>query len=452
MPGYRSDMLCGISAAMVPCALPSCSIVEGSGGYLRLSCFRFAFNPIWLQAAIALLLLGGPASAQRYDLLIKGGHVVDPGNEIDSVMDVAVSGDKIARVAEDIPSDQAKKTIDATGLYVTPGLIDLHAHVFGYSGWLWPDDTQLLTGTTTVVDCGGAGWRTFETFKETVVDRSKTRVLSFINIVGAGMVGTESDIDDMDHEKLAAKIKQYPGLIVGIKCAHYGRKDYYNLEQAVKAGNLAGVPMIVDNSILTNNDRDTETKLLKYFRPGDIHTHMFNDRHLEIVNRFTGKVQPYIYEARKKGRLFDVGHGSGSFVWPAAHKAMEQKFYPDTISTDLHNSSIFTTKADMPNVMSKMLALGMPLQEVIFRSTARPAQVINKYPEIGTIGEGKEADIVLLELEQGIFGYGDSWKKKKLAEQRLRAVLTVRAGELVFDEKGLGFPEWDTAGEYQKIP
>lgn len=367
-------------------------------------------------------------------------------------MDVAVSGDKIARVAEDIPSDQAKKTIDASGLYVTPGLIDLHAHVFGYSGWLWPDDTQLLTGTTTVVDCGGAGWRTFETFKETVVDRSKTRVLSFINVVGAGMVGTESDVDDMDHEKLAAKIKQYPGLIVGIKCAHYGRKDYYNLEQAVKAGNLAGVPMIVDNSILTNNDRDTETKLLKYFRPGDIHTHMFNDRHLEIVNRFTGKVQPYMYEARKKGRLFDVGHGNGSFVWPAAHKAMKQKFYPDTISTDLHNSSIFTTKADMPNVMSKMLALGMPLQEVIFRSTARPAQVISKYPEIGTLGEGKEADIVLIELEEGIFGYVDAWPTKKLAEHRLRAVLTVRAGELVFDEKGLGFPEWDTAGEYEKIP
>ncbi len=417
-----------------------------------MSRFRFAFNPIWLQAAIAFLLLGGAASAQQYDLLIKGGHVIDPGNEIDDVMDVAVSGDKIARVAKDIPSDQAKKTIDATGLYVTPGLIDLHAHVFGYSGWLWPDDTHLLTGTTTVVDCGGAGWRTFETFKETVVDRSKTRVLSFINVVGAGMVGTESDIDDMEHEKLAAKIKEYPGLIVGIKCAHYGRKDYYNLEQAAKAGNLAGVPMIVDNSILTSNDRDTETKLLKYFRPGDIHTHMFNDRHLEIVNRFTGKIQPYMYEARKKGRLFDVGHGSGSFVWPAAHKAMEQKFYPDTISTDLHNSSIFTTKADMPNVMSKMLALGMPLQEVIFRSTARPAQVISKYPEIGTIGEGKEADIAVLELEKGIFGFGDSWKKKKLTEQRLRAILTVRAGKLVFDEKGLGFPEWDTAGEYERIP
>ena len=176
-----------------------------------------------LGAWLLLLLLAGLASAQQYDLLIKNGRVVDPGNEINAVMDVAVSGDKIAKVAEDIPSEQAKKTIDAAGLYVTPGLVDLHAHVFGYSGSLWPDDTHLLTGTTTIVDCGGAGWRTFETFKETVIDRSKTRVLAFINVVGAGMVGTESDIDDMDHEKLAAKIQQYPGLIVGIKCAHYGR-------------------------------------------------------------------------------------------------------------------------------------------------------------------------------------------------------------------------------------
>lgn len=401
----------------------------------------------------ALLLAVLPrAGAQSYDLLIQGGHVIDPGNKINAVMDVAVRGNKIAKVAKDIPASQAKKTIDATGLYVTPGLIDLHAHVFGYSGSLWPDDTHLLTGTTTVVDCGGSGWRTFETFKETVIDRSKTRVLAFLNIVGAGMVGTESDIDDMDPVKLAEKIKQYPGLIVGIKCAHYGRRDYFNLEQAVKAGNLANVPMIVDNSILTNNDRDTQTKLLEYFRPGDIHTHMFNDRHLEIVNRFTGKVQPYMYEARKKGRLFDLGHGNGSFVFPAAHKTMAQGFYPDTISTDLHTASIFSTKADMPNCMSKMLALGMPLEEVIFRSTARPAQVIHQYPEIGTIGEGKIADIAVLELEEGIFGFSDSWKKKMLASKRLRAVLTVRNGKLVFDEKGLGFPEWHTAGDYQKIP
>ncbi len=405
-----------------------------------------------LLAGCSLHLLAAPAVAQQYDLLIKNGHVIDGANEINAVMDVAVAGETIAKVARDIPEDQAKKTIDATGLYVTPGLIDLHAHVFGYGGSLWPDDTHLLTGTTTIVDCGGSGWRTFETFKETVVDRSKTRVLAFINVVGAGMVGTESDIDDMDADKLAAKIKQYPGLIVGIKCAHYGRRDYFNLEQAVKAGNMAGVPMIVDNSILTSNDRDTQTKLLKYFRPGDIHTHMFNDRHLEIVDRFSGKVQPYMYEAREKGRLFDLGHGNGSFVWPAAAKAMAQGFYPDTISTDLHNSSIFSTRSDMPNCISKMLVLGMSLEEAIFRSTARPAQVINKFPELGTLGEGKAADIAVFELEDGIFAYSDAWRKKRLADKRLRAVLTVRAGELVFDEKGLGFPEWNTAGDYQKIP
>ncbi|MBI1354537.1 MAG: amidohydrolase/deacetylase family metallohydrolase [Acidobacteria bacterium] len=404
-----------------------------------------------LCASGLLLLCSGALSAQQYDLLIKNGHVLDPGSEIDGVLDVAVKGDAIAEIALNIPADQAKKTIDATGLYVTPGLVDLHAHVFGYSGWLWPDDTQLLTGTTTVVDCGGSGWRTFETFKKTVIDRSKTRVLAFLNVVGAGMVGTESDIKDMDAEKLAAKIKEYPGLIVGIKCAHYGRPDYINLEQAVKAGNIAGVPIIVDNSILSNTDRDTKTKLLEYFRPGDIHTHMFNDRHLEIIDRFSGKIQPYMYEAREKGRLLDVGHGAGSFVWPNAAKIMKQGFYPDTISTDLHNSSIFTTKADMPNVMSKMMALGMSLKEAVFRSTARPAQVISKYPEIGSLAKGRTADIAVLELQDGYFGFADSWGKKQTATRRLHAVMTVRAGELVLDEKGLGFPEWDTAGDYQRI-
>jgi dihydroorotase len=427
---------------------------EGPGVIPRRRLGMNVLDQLGRRLFLAVALLSAPLSAQTYDVLIKGGHVIDPGNQINAVMDVAVTGEKIARVAPGIPAGQAKKVIDAKGLYVTPGLIDLHAHVFGYGGSLWPDDTHLLTGATTVADCGGAGWRTFETFKETVIDRTKTRVLSFLNIVGHGMIGAryESNVEDMDPVKTAEKIKQYPGLIIGIKVAHFSKPGYVVLERAREAGELAGVPMIVDNSILSNTGRDTETKLLKVFREGDIHTHMYNDRHLEIINRFSGKVQPYMLEARKQGRLFDLGHGNGSFVWPVAVKAMEQGFPPDTISTDLHNASIFSTKSDMPNSISKMLNLGMELEDAIRRSTVRPAQVVKHYPEIGTLGEGKVADIAAFKLEEGVFAYADSWKKKYMGTKRLRPVLTVRAGELVFDEMGLGFPEWHTAGDYEVIP
>src|SRR5882672_10795160 len=163
-------------------------------------------NKILLSLFFARLL-----AAQTYDLLIKGGHVIDPANQIDGISDIAISGNKIARVARDIGAGQAKKTIDATGLYVTPGLIDLHAHVYGYGGALFPDDTALTTGTTTVVDAGGSGWRTFDDFQAKVIARSKTRVLVFINIVGAGMKGSaaEDNVADMDPVATANKIKEH---------------------------------------------------------------------------------------------------------------------------------------------------------------------------------------------------------------------------------------------------
>ena len=216
----------------------------------------------WLALAVLGAVFVAPAAAQTYDLLLKGGHVIDPANEIDRIMDVAVKDDKIARVAEDISSDEAKKTLDVTGLYVTPGLIDLHAHVTGYSGSLFPDDTALLTGTTTVVDCGGAGWRSFEDFKKTIIDTSKTRVLAFINIVGHGMLGSdyESNVDDMDPEKTAAKMKEYPDLIVGIKTAHFNGKGWVALRRAIEAGKLSGKPVIIDDKIFTGTGRNDARK------------------------------------------------------------------------------------------------------------------------------------------------------------------------------------------------
>ncbi len=407
-----------------------------------------------MQRLLPLLLLAAAAphlAAQSYDILIQNGRVIDPANDIDAVMDVAVKDGKIARVAATISGD-AEKVIDASGAIVTPGLIDLHAHVYGYSGSIFPDDTALYAGTTTVVDCGGAGWMTFDDFKEKIIDRVKTRVYSFINIVGHGMIHEwESNTDDMDPEKTAAKMAEYPDLIVGIKTAHFGGYGWTAVDSAIAAGRLSNKPVIIDDKIFTNTGRNSKEKLLEKMRPGDMHTHAFNDRQVEIVSRFNGKIHDYVWEARKRGVLFDMGHGGGSFMWPVAVAAAKDGFYPDTISTDLHSSSIMGTKSDMPNCITKMMALGMELPDAIQRSTVAPAKAISKFPEIGTLSVGKEADIAVFRMEEGVFALFDAWKKKMLTNHQLKNILTVRAGQIVVDLEGLGYPQWQEAGDYVSI-
>jgi dihydroorotase len=404
--------------------------------------------------ALVLLSAGITMSQPRYDLLLKQGHVIDPANRMDTVMDIAVKDGKIARVAANIPAIESRKTIDAQGLYVTPGLIDLHAHVFGYSGSIFPDDSALPAGTTTIVDAGGAGWRTFDDMLERVIKPSKTRVLSLINIVGHGMTGQafEDNVADMDSGKTAAKIVERRAHIVGIKTAHFGGYGWTAIDRSIAAGNLAKVPVMVDDKILTLTGRTSKEKLLSKLRPGDMHTHVFNDRQLELVDRFTGKMQPYVLEARARGVLFDLGHGGGSFLWPVAAKATAQGFFPDTISTDLHSSSIMMAESDMANCISKMLNLGMELKDAILRSTVSPAKAIGRFPEIGTLSEGQVADIAVFRLRTGVFAYKDAWAHKNLGTKKLECVLTVRAGESVFDLEGRGYPEWTSAGKYEVIP
>ena len=405
---------------------------------------------------IAALLLSACAALcqQRYDILLQQGHVIDPANGRDAVMDIAVAGGKIARVAANIPAAEARKVIDMRGLYVTPGLIDLHAHVFGYSGSIQPDDSALPAGTTTVVDAGGAGWRTFDDMLEKVIKTSKTRVLSLLNIVGHGMTGPafEDNTADMDSAKTAAKILERRAYIVGIKTAHFGGFGWTAIDRAIGAGDIAKVPVMVDDKILTLTGRTSKEKLLSKLRPGDMHTHVFNDRQLELIDRATGKMQPYVLEARKRGVLFDLGHGAGSFLWPVATKAMSQGFFPDTISTDLHSSSIMMAESDMPNCISKLLNLGMGLADAIQRSTVAPAKVIGRFPELGTLSEGQIADIAAFSLQSGVYAYKDAWSHKNLASKKLECVLTLRAGEQVFDRDGRAFPDWTKAGTYEVIP
>ena len=405
----------------------------------------------WARSVVILATLAGGAVSLLYgqggyDLLIRGGHVIDPAHGIDRVMDVAVSGGQIARVAENISS--AKTVVDARGLYVTPGLIDLHMHVYRHArqSTLFPDDVTLIAGTTTVVDAGTSGWRTFEDLKATIIDKSQTRVLAFLNIVGQGMkdgsVG-ESNERDMDPAAAAAKIKQYPELIVGVKTAHYRNRGFIALKRAVEAGRLSGTPVLVDNSILTNTGRTTREKLLDVMRPGDLHTHMYNDEQLELVDRASGKLTEVAIEARKRGVLFDLGHGGGSFLWPVAAQAMRQGFPPDTIGTDLHPGSVLLMRVNVPNCISKLMSLGISFEDAIRRATVNPAKAVHRFPEIGTLEEGRAADIAVFALETGAFAFADSRYKKNLGTKNLECVLTVRNGKIVYDRDGLSAPAWD---------
>ena len=391
-------------------------------------------------------MLAGCALSQPYDLLLRHGWVVDPGNGINAQMDVAVTGNRIALIQAEIPPAQARRVIELSGFYVVPGLIDLHAHVFGYDGSLVPDETAMPAGTTTIVDAGGSGWRTFDEFRRTVIARSKTRVLALLNIVGKGMIGEpyESDITDMDPARTAEAILRNRDTIVGIKTAHFAKPGWTAIDRAVEAGRRANVPVMVDDKIFTNAGRTTKEELLDHLRPGDIHTHMYNDRQIELIDRFTGTVQPWMTEARRRGVLFDVGHGGGSFLWPVAERAVRGGFLPDTISTDLHKGSLSIQQSDMPNVMSKMMLLGMSFSEVLVRSTVNPATEIGRYPELGTIGIGKVADIAVLAERTGVFAFKDSWPAKRLGTKRLECVVTVRGGELVYERRPAATDSSDT--------
>jgi len=409
--------------------------------------------------AMSIVLFSTPllsfAQSQKMDLLIKGGRVIDPKNGIDAVMDVAIADGKIARVAAGIPTADARTVVDATGLYVTPGLIDLHVHVFhgtepnsdysnGFSA-LAPDGFTFRNGVTTVVDVGGAGWRNFISFKEQTIDRSQTRVLAFLNIVGSGMKGgpVEQNLADMDPKLTAMRVRQFPEFIVGIKLAHYEGPEWAPVDRAVEAGSRAGVPVMVDFGS-SNPPLSMSDLLLKHLRPGDILTHMYahvNGR-MPLVNA-QNQVEPFAIAARERGIIFDVGHGGGSFLYRQAVPAMRQGFVPDTVSTDLHARSMNAGMKDILNVMSKLLNLGMSIPDLIAKATWRPAQVIKK-EALGHLNVGAVADVAILRLREGRFGFVDTRGARMNGDRKLECELTVRAGRIVWDLNGLASPEWTT--------
>jgi len=409
---------------------------------------------------VMLLFINGSfitSGAQTIDILLKGGHVIDPKNSIDGKMDVAIGDGKIVQVSKEIPVKNAKRVIDVTGLYVTPGLIDMHVHAFHGTdpgsyiadGWdaLPPDGFTFRAGVTTIVDAGSAGWRNFRTFKKQTIDRSQTRILAFLNIVGAGMYGRfeEQDVTDMNPEMAAYMITRlFPDILVGVKSAHYWGPDFTQVDQAVKAGTIAKVPVMVDLGE-HHPPLSIEELFMTHLRPGDIWTHTYanapKDREVPVDEN--GKVKPFIFEAQKRGIIFDVGHGGGAFHFAQAVPSIQQGFIADVISSDLHTGSMNGGMKDMANLLSKFMAMGLSLQDVIMRSTWNPAKVINR-PELGNLSVGSVADVAVFNLRKGDFGFTDVRAKKLNGTQRLENEITIRAGRVVWDLNGTASQMWDS--------
>jgi dihydroorotase len=390
--------------------------------------------------------------SQSYSLVIKGGTVIDPKNNINAIMDVGVRDGKVALVAKNIDGSQVVQVVDAKGLYVVPGLIDLHGHVFygtepdhAYSNGtsaIAPDGFTFRVGVTTIVDAGGSGWRSFALFKEHVIDNADTRVLAFLNIVGEGMRGGpyEQNTNDMDPKMAAAVARRYKDIIVGFKVAHYNGSEWTPVDNAVKAGEMVGIPVIVDFGG-SHPPLSIKELFFDHLRPGDIFTHAFAQlgSREAIVDVATNTVKPFVWDAQKRGIIFDVGYGGISFAYSQAIPALKSKFYPNTISTDLHTGSMNGSMKDILSVMSKFYQMGMDIPALVNAVTWRPAQVI-KREELGNLSSGMGADIAILSVREGDFGFYDYTGYKVKGNKKFECEMTIRDGKIVYDLNGRATP------------
>lgn len=408
-----------------------------------------------------------------YDIVIKNGSVYDSASRSFVNQDVGIRDGRIAfmgrwqgtsengaldgKTLENGASEGAVQELDAEGCLVTPGLMDMHCHIYpafprqaDSLPAIDPDVHLIASGITTAVDAGTCGLDDFFTFKESVIDRSAIRILAFLNIARGGMVrlSSEQEPNDFLTETVGDVAKKYD-CIVGIKTAHYtaeGEFDRFHepwssVDAALSAGKTAGKPVMTD--VRPIEPERTFKDLLKKLRKGDIHTHIFA-RHFDILDEY-GKIRNYIREAKEKGVVFDLGHGAGSFVFDHSYPACSQGFYPDTISTDLYADNINGPAFSLLSVMNKCMAMGMPLEEVLYRVTAAPARVIGRQ-ELGALQPDGDGDVAIFRLKEGTCCFQDCDNRKIEGHKALTCIMTIKSGKILYNPEGMGLPLWRPGG------
>lgn len=371
----------------------------------------------------------------KYDILLKGGTVIDSAQGLNALRDVAITDGVITAIDHDIPKTLAKQTVSAQNQYVTPGLIDIHTHVYyGVTTWgIKADNICSTAGTTTVVDAGSASWATFPGFREFIAEPAQTNILNYIHISGIGLVygpvGEMHDLAYADPDRVADTLKANRDITVGVKVrqgkTQVGENGVQPLKLAIQAAEQAGMPVMCHIGAGT-----PLPNVLELMRPGDVITHCFQGNGDNIVDE-KGTVIPEAWQAQQDGVIFDVGHGAGSFHYEIAQRAMEQGFISDVISTDLHTGNINGPVYDLPTTLSKLMHLGLSFEAVIEKATFNAAKTIKREKPLGSLKIGTTADVAVFELLDGEFEFYDAHGTKFIGAQKINATLTIREGKIL---------------------
>jgi dihydroorotase len=376
-------------------------------------------------------------SDEKFDLLIKGGTVIDPGRQLHAPMDVAVLNGKIQEMSAEIAESRALRVISAKGKIVTPGLIDIHQHCYdGVADCVNADHFCLAKGVTTVVDGGSAGYPAIANFRKYVINTSVTRIKALVNISPFGAVGPGGNVDVLkavDPDLAAKAAEDNKPVVVGIKvrlgAEIQGADDIEFLKRGVQAAQATGLPLMAH----IDGPYSPLTELLPMLRKGDVYTH-FLHAHQHGSLDANGKLQPVVLEARQRGVLFDVAQGRSHLSWDVAEKCLAQGFSPDTLSTDLTRVTASDRVFDLPTMVSKFMALGVNMDKAIQMVTTNAACIFDFGAQLGTLKPGGEADISIFEVREGNFEFEDSDGKKRSGRQKLVTTAVVRHGELLVNQ------------------
>lgn len=385
-------------------------------------------------------LLGAEQEGEKkYDLLVKGGKVVDPSQQLSAVRDVAIAGHRVASIAEEIPEAQARQVLNARGKIVTPGLIDVHVHVYDGVAPLGipPDPNCIAKGVTTVLDAGSSGAHTFPGFRKYIVNVADTRVHALLNIsvVGQSTLSTDNHYGELlnlayvNPELAIRTIERNRDVILGLKVRLSknitGEHDLKVLGLAKEAAAAVKLPLMVH----IGNSHTPVEKILDMLGKGDVLTHTYHGNAGGILDS-NGRILPEVRKAVQRGVNLDVGHGAGSFSFDVCEKALAQELLPGTISSDMHEYNVRGPVFDLATTLSKFLHLGLTLDQVIERAATNPARTFGFPQGLGTLRQGSEADVAVFSLEEGDFQFTDALKQSRLGHRKLVPVATIKAGRI----------------------